>query len=58
MEDPEPLWKRIFLNELFLAGIAAILILYVALRLATGGEPVDEKGRPLNFGSGDLQKGR
>jgi len=48
MEDPEPFWRRILLNELFLAGIAAILILYVALRLATAGGPVDERGQPLN----------
>jgi hypothetical protein len=47
MDDPEPLWRRIFLNELFLAGVAALIILYVAFHLATGGESLDDQGRPL-----------
>ena len=47
MEDPEPLWRRILLNELVLVGVAAVLILYLAFHLATGGPTVDEKGKPL-----------
>jgi hypothetical protein len=50
MEDPEPLWRRILLNELLLAGLAALLILYIAWRLATDSAPVDEKGRPVKAG--------
>jgi len=51
MEDTEPLWRRIFLNELVLAALAAVLILYVAFKLATGGPSVDEAGRPLPMSS-------
>lgn len=47
MEDPEPLWRRIFLNELVLAAVAAVLILYVAFKLATGGPTLDDAGKPL-----------
>lgn len=47
MDDPEPLWRRIFLNELVLAAVAACLILYFAFRLATGGESLDADGKPL-----------
>jgi hypothetical protein len=48
MEDSEPLWRRIFLNELLLAGVAALVILYLAFHLATGGPTLDDEGRPLN----------
>ena len=47
MDDPEPLWKRIFLNELVLAAAAAILILYIAFQFATRTPAVDDEGRPL-----------
>jgi len=47
MEDPDPLWKRVFLNELVLAAIAALIILYVAFHLATGGESLDDAGKPV-----------
>lgn len=47
MDDPEPLWRRIFLNELVLAGVAAIIILILAFHLATGSGTVDDAGRPI-----------
>jgi hypothetical protein len=47
MDEPEPLWRRIFLNELVLAGVAALIILYLAFHLATGGETLDDKGKPV-----------
>ena len=47
MDSPEPLWRRIFLNELVLAAVAAVVILYVAFQLATDAPQVDEEGRPL-----------
>ncbi|HEY3227284.1 MAG TPA: hypothetical protein VGK61_09865 [Planctomycetota bacterium] len=47
MEDSEPLWKRIFLNELVLAAVAALIILYVAFRLATGRETLEDPGKPV-----------
>ena len=47
MDDGEPLWRRVFLNELVLAGAAAILILWVAFTLATSGETLDDSGKPL-----------
>jgi hypothetical protein len=47
MDDAEPLWRRIFLNELVLAGAAALVILYVAFQLATGGDTVDDTGKPI-----------
>ncbi len=47
MEDPEPLWRRIFLNELVLASVAAVVILYIAFKLATGGPTLDDAGKPL-----------
>lgn len=47
MDEPEPLWRRIFLNELVVAAVAAVAILYVAFRLATGGPTVDDAGRPI-----------
>jgi hypothetical protein len=47
MEDQEPLWRRIFLNELVLVTVAACVILYVAFALATGGETLDADGKPL-----------
>jgi hypothetical protein len=48
MDEPEPLWRRIFLNELVVAAVAAVVILYVAFRLATGGATVDDAGRPIS----------
>jgi hypothetical protein len=47
MDDPDPLWRRIFLNELVLAGVAAAIILFLAFHLATGGPTVDDAGKPL-----------
>ena len=47
MDEPDPLWRRIFLNELLLAGVAALVILYIAFHLATGGPTLDDEGRPL-----------
>jgi len=47
MEDTEPLWRRIFLNELVLAAVAAVVILYIAFQLATGGETLDDAGKPI-----------
>jgi hypothetical protein len=47
MDEPEPLWRRIFLNELVVAAVAAVVILYIAFRLATGGATVDDAGRPV-----------
>jgi hypothetical protein len=47
MEESEPLWRRIFLNELVLAAVAAVVILYVAFQLATGGETLDDAGKPI-----------
>ncbi|HZN61341.1 MAG TPA: hypothetical protein VFC90_02945 [Planctomycetota bacterium] len=47
MEGSEPLWRRIFLNELLLAALAAVLILYIAFQFATRGPSLDEAGRPL-----------
>lgn len=44
-EEEDPLWKKIFLNELFLVFIAAIIVLWVAFALATrkGAEPEKPK---------------
>jgi hypothetical protein len=36
LEDEAPLWRRILLNELFLAFVAAVVILWVAFSFATG----------------------
>jgi len=47
MDNPEPLWRRIFLNELVLAAVAAVVILYVAFQLATVEPKVDDEGRSL-----------
>lgn len=47
MDEPEPLWRRILLNELVLAGVAALIILYIAFHLATGGQTLDDEGRPV-----------
>ena len=47
MEEAEPLWRRIFLNELVLAALAAVIILYVAFSLATGGASIDDEGKPI-----------
>ena len=47
MEESEPLWRRIFFNELVLVSLAACVILYIAFRLATGGETLDDAGKPL-----------
>jgi hypothetical protein len=47
MDNPEPLWRRVFLNELVLAMVAAVVILYVAFQLATDAPQVDDEGRPL-----------
>lgn len=47
MDDSEPLWKRIFLNELVLAAVAALIILYVAFRLATRPDAHGDPGKPV-----------
>ena len=47
MEDVEPLWRRILLNELVLVAVAAVVILYIAFQVATGGPTLDDKGKPL-----------
>lgn len=50
MDEPEPLWQRILLNELVLAAVAAVVILYVAFQLATGGPTLDDRGKPIPTG--------
>ena len=47
MDDIEPFWKRVLLNELFLTGVAAVLILFVAFKLATGSEKRPEDDKPV-----------
>ncbi len=42
-EEDDPLWKKIFLNELFLVFVAAVVILTVAFALATRKGPDDKK---------------
>jgi hypothetical protein len=50
-DDDDPLWKRILLNELLLALVAAVIIMGIAFSLATGGEP-EPDDRPLPRSSG------
>ncbi len=40
-EEDDPLWKKIFLNELVLVFVAAVIILFVAFQLATS-KPAEE----------------
>jgi hypothetical protein len=47
MDDEESLWRKIFLNEIVLASVAALVILYVAFQLATSGETLDDGGKPV-----------
>ena len=42
-EEDEPLWKRIFLNEMLLVFVAAIIVLWVAFALATRHSDDEEK---------------
>lgn len=49
MEDSEPLWKRVFLNELVLAAVAAVIILYIAFHLATGRHSAEDTGKPVRI---------
>ncbi len=42
LEEDDPLWKRILLNELVLAFLAGMVILYVAFTFATGRKPEEE----------------
>jgi len=46
-EDDDPLWKRILLNEMVLAGIAIAIILAIAFYLATDKGDVDQYGNPI-----------
>jgi hypothetical protein len=44
LEEDDPLWKKIFFNELVWAFVAGVVILYFAFTLATGkSEDPDEK---------------
>ena len=47
MDDEGPLWRRVLLNEIVLAGVAALVILYVAFQLASSGEILDDAGKPV-----------
>lgn len=46
LEEDEPLWRRVLFNELFLAFIAALVILFLAFRFATGRPSEDEDQKP------------
>jgi len=42
-EEDDPLWKKILLNELVLVFVAAVIVLYVAFKLATRRDAEEEK---------------
>ncbi len=46
LEEDDPLWRKILMNELVWAFVAGVVILYFAFTLATQRSPTDDEDRP------------